>query len=196
MPRSRFLPLVTLALIAAGLTGCQPGALDPDASSAPSTSAEPDPSGTQEPSGEPSGEPSEEPSGEPTAPPTTNPIGGDLDVPCATLFTIDQLYELNPNFAPTNAPAVAVPGAVDAVAAAGGVTCAYQHVTNTDALFVAAAPAAEATAAAPFSEEGDMAVATRITDEWSVAVASPLFLGDEQGANRVIDQVLGNLAGL
>jgi hypothetical protein len=192
----RLLPGAVVATATAlVLAGCAPGALAPVESPAPSASAsaQPTPAPTATPapteteSAEPS--PSSTPSPTGTALPTTPPVVGER--PCTDVYSADQLYEFNPNFAPSSDEG-SLPGAIDAVAAAGGTVCAFQHVTGTDRLLIGVLTDAAGFAAPAFETVGDMGVAASPQGGTIIAVASQYF-STAQDAQQVIDQVADNL---
>ncbi len=194
----RLLPVaVVAAATALALTGCQPGALAPIDSAEPSSSAseQPTTSATPSESEAPSEteslppEPTPTPAPTGSALPTTPPVAGDLD--CSDVYTADQLYEFNPNFAPSSDEG-SLPGAVDDVADAGGTVCAYRHVTGTDRLLIGVLSDAAGFSAPAFETVGAMGVATSPQGGAIVAVASEYF-DQAQDAQQVIDQVADNL---
>ncbi|ROR66431.1 hypothetical protein [Agrococcus jenensis] len=198
----RFRRLLPVAVVAAAtalaLTGCQPGALAPSESSdapEPSSSAseqpqpQPTPSASETTPGSEPESPTPTPAPTGTALPTTPPVAGDLD--CSEVYTADQLYEFNPNFAPSSDEG-SLPGAIDDVADAGGTVCAYQHVTGMDRLLIGVLTDAAGFAAPAFESVGDMGVATSPQGGAIVAVASQYF-DQAQDAQPVIDQVADNL---
>ncbi|MGM1028541.1 MAG: hypothetical protein ACQEWM_01575 [Actinomycetota bacterium] len=207
-PSLRIRRLIPVALVATAtalaLTGCEPGALAPSVSPEPSSSAseQPTPSSsdsegegeTASPSATPtetelpeSPEPIPAPTG--TALPTTPPVAGDIS--CTDVYTADQLYEFNPNFAPSSDQG-SLPGAIDDVADAGGTVCAYQHVTGSDRLLIGVLSDAAGFAAPAFETVSDMGIATSPQDGAIIAVASQYF-DTVQDAQQVIDQVADNL---
>lgn len=187
----RLLPAVIVASATAlSLASCgEPGVLAP--SESPSTT--PTASESSEPSVEPSAAPTEsvEPTPAPTgsALPTTPPVAGEL--PCSTVYTAEQLYEFNPNFAPSSDEG-SLPGAVAEIAAAGGTVCAYQHVTGSDRLLVGVLPEAGGFSAAAFETEGEIGIATSATGGTAVSVASQYF-AEARDAQPVLDQVIANV---
>ncbi|WP_306231508.1 hypothetical protein [Agrococcus beijingensis] len=191
----RLLPAVIMASVTAlGLAGCgEPGALAPSDSPSPTASASetPDPAASGEPteSAEPteSGEPTAAPSE--TAQPTTPPVAG--DIPCSTVYTAEQLYEFNPNFAPTGDQGT-LPGAVAEIADAGGTVCIYQHVTGSDRLLVGVLRDAGGFSSPTFASEGDIGIATTVTGGTAVSIASEYF-AEERDARPVLDQVVANI---
>lgn len=198
----RLLPVaVVAAATALALTGCQPGALAPVESEEPSSSAPEQPTTSATPGATPGEsetpgateslppEPTPTPAPTGTALPTTPPVAGDLD--CSDVYTADQLYEFNPNFAPSSDEG-SLPGAIDDVADAGGTVCAYQHVTGMDRLLIGVLSDAAGFAAPAFEKVGDMGVATSPQGGAIVAVASQYF-DQAQDAQPVIDQVADNL---
>lgn len=196
-PRLRLCRLLPAAIVAAvtavALTGCEPGALAPtdapDASGAPTTSASAEPSEAPGSTGEPG---ASEPAGsEPAATPmpTTPPVAGEL--PCTDVFTTDQLYDFNPNFAPSNQQGQ-LPGAVRSIADAGGTVCIYEHVTGSDRLVVAVQQNATANDYPGFETVGDEGVATTSAGDALISVASVYFVS-ERDAEPIIGDVAANL---
>lgn len=186
------------AVTAVALTGCEPGALAPtdapDVSGAPTTSAPTEPSEQPGSSDEPGAtEPasSEPASSEPgaTSMPTTPPVAGEL--PCTDVFTADQLYDFNPNFAPSNQQGQ-LPGAIRAIADAGGTVCIYEHVTGSDRLVIAVQQDATANSYPGFETVGDEGVATTSAGDALISVASVYFVS-EQDAEPIIGDVAANL---
>lgn len=192
----RLLPVAVIAAAAAlALTGCEPGALAPTDSPEPSTSV----------SGQPSETPSETPDETPDASAgpgetetpgqtetpqvTTPPVAGDL--PCSEVFTADQLYDFNPNFAPTSDRGT-LPGAVANIAEAGGTVCVYQHVTGADRLVIGVLQGMSSFSAPAFETVGDEGVATVPTDGAVVSAAS-IYFASERDAQPVTDDVVANL---
>lgn len=185
----RLLPAVIIASATAlALTGCEPGVLAPSESPTPSTSSSP--TATPSPSATTPAE-SPEPTPAPTgsALPTTPPVAG--DVPCSQVYTADQLYSFNPNFAPSS-DADTLPGAISDIVDAGGTVCAFQHVTGGDRLVVGVLQEAAGFQAPAFETVGDLGVATAPSGGTIVSVASQYFTS-EQDAREVLDQVLANL---
>lgn len=196
-PRLRLRRLLPAAIVAAvtavALTGCEPGALAPtdapDASGAPSTSAPAEPSETP---GSSDGPGATEPaSSEPAATPmpTTPPVAGEL--PCTDVFTADQLYDFNPNFAPSSQQGQ-LPGTIRAIADAGGTVCVYEHVTGSDRLVIAVQQDAMNLDYPGFETVGQEGVATTSADDALISVASVYFVS-EQDARPIIDDVAANL---
>ncbi|WP_072313018.1 hypothetical protein [Agrococcus sp. Marseille-P2731] len=184
----RLLPVAIVAAASAlALTGCEPGALAPTESPSPSTSAQPtpSPSGSAEPTPSPS-----EPAASETAEPTTPPIAG--EIACSEVFTADDLYAFNPNFAPTSERGE-LPGTTADVADAGGTVCAYQHVTGSDRLVIAVLPQAQGTTGPAFETVGEIGVATTLDGEALLSVASEYFV-TEQDAAAVLEQVAANVS--
>ncbi|WP_425844260.1 hypothetical protein [Agrococcus sp. TSP3-2-1] len=186
----RLLPVAIIASATAlALTGCEPGVFAPSDSPSPSASSSPTasplPSATATPVESP--EPTPAPTG--SALPTTPPVAG--DVPCSQVYTADQLYAFNPNFAPSS-DAGTLPGAISDIVDAGGTVCAYQHVTGGDRLVVAVLQEAAGFQAPAFETVGDLGVATAPSGGTVVSVASQYF-ASEQDAREVLDQVLANL---
>lgn len=185
----RLLPAVIIASATAlALTGCEPGVLAPSESPTPSASSSP--SATPSPSATTpveSPEPTPAPTG--SALPTTPPVAG--DVPCSQVYTAEQLYDFNPNFAPSS-DAGALPGAISSIVDAGGTVCAYQHVTGGDRLVVGVLQDASGFQAPVFETVGDLGVATAPSGGTVVSVASQYFTS-ERDARQVLDQVLANL---
>lgn len=187
----RLLPVALVATATAlALTGCEPGALAPVDTAGPTPSAsetaQPTPSESETPLPE-QPEPSPAPTG--SALPTTPPVAGDIS--CTDVYTADQLYEFNPNFAPTSEQG-SLPGALDDVADAGGTVCAYQHVTGADRLLIGVLSDAAGFAAPAFETVADMGVAASPQNGTIIAVASQYF-DTVQDAQQVIDQVADNL---
>lgn len=189
----RLLPVALVATATAlALTGCEPGALAPNDSEAPSPSASetdpssPTPSASETELPEP---PTPTPAPTGSALPTTPPVAGDIS--CTDVYSADQLYEFNPNFAPT-AEQGSLPGAIDDVADAGGTVCAYQHVTGADRLLIGVLNDAAGFAAPAFETVAGMGVATSPQNGAIIAVASEYF-DTVQDAQQVIDQVADNL---
>lgn len=199
-PSTRIRRLLPVALVAAAttlaLTGCEPGALAPIDSPAPSSSAseQPTPSASGSESATPgatelpeSPEPTPAPTG--SALPTTPPVAGDIS--CSDVYSADQLYDFNPNFAPSSDQG-SLPGAIDDVADAGGTVCAYQHVTGADRLLIGVLTDGTGFASPAFETVAGMGVATSPQNGAIVAVASEYF-DTVQDAQQVIDQVADNL---
>lgn len=190
----RLLPVALVATATAlALTGCEPGALAPTASPEPSATASetPTPSATaiETPASTESPEPTPTPAPTGTALPTTPPVAGEL--PCTQVYSADQLYEFNPNFAPSSDEG-SLPGAVADVAQAGGTVCAYQHVTGADRLLIGVLSDAAGFAAPAFETVDDMGVAASPQDGAVIAVASQYF-STAQDAQQVVEQVATNL---
>lgn len=182
------LPLVLAVSFA--LTGCQAGMLAPtESESAPASEAPPVESPTQQPTASPSeGEPTEVPTQEPLAP------GEAVDFTCDELFTLQQLYDFDPNFSPVNETDIDLPGAFTSIAEAGGLVCAFKHVTADALLVVGAAPAGvDFGDNAGFTNNGALGTETSEGEQYSVAVGSSHF-GSEGDAAGIIEQVQGNLA--
>ena len=179
--------MIVAAATALALTGCEPGALAPAESPEPSSSASGQP--TQSP-GETT-EPGETEAPEQTETPevTTPPVAGDL--PCSDVFTADQLYEFNPNFAPTTDQGT-LPGAIADIADAGGTVCVYQHVTGADRLVIGVLQGLGEFNAPEFETVGDEGVVTVPVDGTIVSAAS-IYFPSADSAQTVIDQVSGNL---
>lgn len=196
----RLLPVALVATATAlALTGCEPGVLAPTSSPEPSATAseQPTPTPTETQIGtetetpvpsEPS-EPTSTPAPTGTALPTTPPVAGEL--PCTDVYSADQLYEFNPNFAPSSDEG-SLPGAIDDVADAGGTVCAYQHVTGSDRLLIGVLQDAAGFAAPAFETVGEMGVAASPQGGTIIAVASQYF-ANAQEAQLVIDQVADNI---
>ncbi|MFA4841095.1 MAG: hypothetical protein WC580_05270 [Agrococcus sp.] len=192
----RLLPVaVVTTATALVLAGCAPGALAPAESPEPSATAteQPTPTPTETETETPTATESPEPSSTPaptgTALPTTPPVAGEL--PCTSVYTADQLYEFNPNFAPSSDEG-SLPGAIDDVADAGGTVCAYQHVTGSDRLLIGVLQDASGFAAPAFETVSDMGVAASPQGGTIIAVASQYF-ATAQDAQLVIDQVADNI---
>ena len=133
------LPVALLAAAALGLSGCQAGLLAPTVSesASPSASSDVEAPSTQQP--EPSaseGEPSEAPSQSPVAP------GEAVDFTCEEVFTLQQLYDFDPNFALADDPGIPLPAAFELIADNGGLVCAYRHVTANAVLLIGVGPEA------------------------------------------------------
>ncbi|WP_413316507.1 hypothetical protein AA0Z99_07665 [Agrococcus sp. 1P02AA] len=192
-PRHRIRRLLPVAIVAAAaavaLTGCEPGALAPTDSPTPSSSAQPTPSagGSAEPTPTPT--PSE-PAGSEPAEPTTPPVAG--EIACSEVFTADDLYAFNPNFAPTGERGE-LPGTTADIADAGGTVCAYQHVTGPDRLVIAVLPQAQGATGPTFEAVGEVGVATTLDGDALLSVASEYFV-TEQDAATVLEQVAANLS--
>ena len=184
----RLLPAAIVgAATGLALTGCVPGVLAPEES--PTPTPQPSASPSETPAPEPA--PTEEPTAAPpeTALPTTPPIAGEL--PCDEVYTAEQLYEFNPNFAPSSDEG-SLPGAIGDIADAGGTVCAYQHVTGSDRLIVGVLSDATGFAAPEFSTEGDIGIATAPAGGTIVSVASQYF-AQLRDAQPVLDQVIENV---
>lgn len=182
---TRLLPVTIVAAAAAlALTGCEPGALAPTDSPEPSTSSSPQPTEAGGATPQPS-----EPDATETPEVTTPPVAGEL--PCSSVYTADQLYEFNANFAPSS-DAGTLPGAIADIADAGGTVCAYQHVTGPDRLVVGVLPGLGEFDAVEFETVGDEGVASRETDGGVVSVAS-IYFASAQDAQQVLDQVAANV---
>lgn len=183
----RLLPAAIVAAVTAlALTGCEPGVLAPTESPVPSTSTTP--TATSEPSETPTDEPVETEASE-TPEPTTPPVAGDLA--CSDLFTAGQLYEFNPNFAPTEQQGQ-LPGATATIADAGGTVCVYQHVTSSDRLVIAVLQDPGTVDAAAFETVGDEGVATEQASNVLISVAS-IYFASAADAQPILDQVAANL---
>ena len=186
--RRRLLPVaIVAAATALALTGCEPGALAPVDSPEPSSSASGQPSQARGETTEP-GE-TEAPEQTETPEVTTPPVAGDL--PCSDVFTADQLYEFNPNFAPTTDQGT-LPGAIADLAEAGGTVCVYQHVTGADRLVIGVLQGLGEFNAPEFETVGDEGVVTVPVDGTIVSAAS-IYFPSADSAQTVIDQVSGNL---
>lgn len=193
----RLLPVAIVAVATAfALTGCEPGALAPQDSAVPSGSpsataapselpgATDGPADTEPAGSEPAGsEPAETPA------PTTPPVAGDLA--CSDIFTAAQLYDFNPNFAPTTQQGE-LPGATAEIADAGGTVCIYQHVTGSDRLVVAVLQDPATLDYPGFEPVGDEGVATSRASNVLISVAS-IYFASERDAQPIIDQVSSNL---
>lgn len=192
-PSLRIRRLLPITIVAAAtvlaLTGCEPGALAPTDSPTPSTNptVTPDPGETAAPTDEP-GE-TEVPGETDTPEVTTPPVAGEL--PCTDVFTADQLYAFNPNFAPSSDEGT-LPGAVADIAAAGGTVCAYQHVTGSDRLVVAVLQGMGDFDAPGFETVGEIGVASAQVNGAVVSAASIYFV-TERDAQPVLDEVIANL---
>ncbi len=173
------------------LTGCEPGALAPteapNGSDAPSTSAPAEPSETPGATDEPVDSAPAEPAATPL--PTTPPVAGEL--PCTDVFTADQLYDFNPNFAPSNQQGQ-LPDTIRAIADAGGTVCAYEHVTGSDRLVIAVLEDPASFDYPAFETSGEVGVATSRSSNVLISVASVYFVS-EQDAQPIIDDVSTNL---
>ncbi|MCH1883721.1 hypothetical protein [Agrococcus sp. ARC_14] len=180
---------IVAAVTALALTGCEPGVLAPTESPEPSTSPSTTSEATQTP--EPTEDPgtTETPDPSSSAEPTTPPVAGEL--PCSDVFTADQLYEFNPNFAPTGEPGE-LPGAIADIADAGGTVCAYQHVTGSDRLVVAVLQDAGGFSGAGFETVGDEGVST-VPAGGAVVAAASIYFASAQDAQPVTDEVVANL---
>ncbi|GEK80992.1 hypothetical protein [Agrococcus baldri] len=189
--RRRLLPVTIVAAVTAlALTGCEPGVLAPTESPEPSSSptVTPEPSESETPgSGEPTETDAPEQSGSPE--PTTPPVAGEL--PCTEVFTADQLYDFNPNFAPTSDQGE-LPGAIGEIADAGGTVCAYQHVTGSDRLVIAVLQDAGGFSGAGFETVGDEGVST-VPSGGTVVAAASIYFASAQDARPYIDEVIANL---
>ncbi|WP_347754156.1 hypothetical protein [Agrococcus sp. ProA11] len=183
----RPLPVAIVAAVTAmALTGCEPGALAPTdaATDSPSASATSEPIETPGATDEPiDAEP------EPTVLPTTAPVAGEL--PCSDVYTADQLYDFNPNFAPSNQQGQ-LPGAIGEIAEAGGTVCVYEHVTGSDRLLIAVQQDASTSDYPGFETVGDEGIATTLANDALISVASVYFVS-EQDARPVVDDVASNL---
>ena len=185
------LPLALLTAAALGLTGCQAGLLAPTPSEtevAPSGAAPIESPSGETPDESPSeGEPDEAPSQEPLAP------GEAVDFTCESLFTLQQLYDYDPNFTPSNEAPAELPAAFTAIAEAGGLVCAYRHVTADAVLLVGVAPAdAELGDASGYTNNGVYGVETAAAGDYVIAAGSDRF-GAEGDAAGVLEQVGGNV---
>jgi hypothetical protein len=185
----RLWPVAIMAAVTAmALTGCEPGVLaptdSPDPSAGPTVTAEP--SETPEPT-----QPGETEAPEQTDTPevTTPPVAGDL--PCTDVFTADQLYEFNPNFAPTSDEGE-LPGTIGEIADAGGTVCAYQHVTGSDRLVIGVLQGLGDFNAPAFETVGDVGVAA-VQSSGSVIAAGSVYFAEERDAQQVLDEVAGNV---
>ncbi|MGO1406478.1 MAG: hypothetical protein ACTIKK_09895 [Agrococcus casei] len=189
------LPLALFAAAALGLTGCQAGLLAPTPSEtevAPSGAAP-----VESPSEEASEEsPEESPSeGEPDEAPSQEPLspGEAVDFTCESLFTLQQLYEYDPNFTPSNEAPAELPAAFSAIADAGGLVCAFQHVTAGALLLVGIAPEdADLGEASGYTNNGVIGTETAEAGEYVIAVGSDRF-GKEGDAAGLLQQVSGNV---
>jgi hypothetical protein len=177
---------MVVAATALALTGCgEPGVLAPIDSPEPSTSTSVEPSPAPGASETPDDSPA--PSG--SAQPTTPPVAGDLA--CTDVFTAAQLYDFNPNFAPT-ADAGDLPGVIADIADAGGTVCAYQHVTGADRLVIGVLEGMGNFSAPEFETVGDEGVATS-TNGSAVVAAASIYFGELRDAQPVLDEVAENL---
>ncbi|SFR98382.1 hypothetical protein SAMN04487783_0218 [Agrococcus baldri] len=187
--RPRLLPVTIMAAVTAmALTGCEPGALAPADSSDPTTSptVTVEPTETTEP-GQP--DDTETPAETDTPEVTTPPVAGDL--PCTDVFTADQLYAFNPNFAPSSDQGE-LPGAIADIADAGGTVCAYQHVTGSDRLVVGVLEGPGDFDAPPFETVGEIGVASAQANGAVIAAASIYFV-EARDAQQVLDEVAANV---
>ncbi|WP_206446202.1 hypothetical protein [Agrococcus sp. KRD186] len=187
--RHRLLPVTIVAAVTAlALTGCEPGVLaptdSPDPSTGPTVTAEP--TETTQPT-EPGA--TETPGQTDTPEVTTPPVAGDL--PCTDVFTADQLYAFNPNFAPSSDQGE-LPGAIADIADAGGTVCAYQHVTGSDRLVIGVLEGMGDFDAPEFESVGEIGVASAQTDGSVVAAASIYFV-EARDAQQVLDEVSANV---
>lgn len=192
--RRHLLPVTIVAAVTAlALTGCEPGVLAPTETPEPSASATvtPEPSEPAETPGQ-TDEPGESEAPEPSdsTEPTTPPVAGEL--PCTDVFTADQLYAFNPNFAPSSEQGQ-LPGVVADIADAGGTVCAYQHVTSADRLVIGVLQGMGDFNAPGFESVSGVGVASTQSDDAVIAVASVYFEQDEQYAQQVLDEVGANL---
>lgn len=173
-----------LAFLAIGLTGCQPGLLAPsDDDHIP---------GLQQPDESPEPSASE---GEPEEPPTQSAIGdGDaLDVTCEEVFTLDQLYEFDPNFTPTDAIERDLPPVFETISDAEGVVCAYAHVTAEQVLLVGVAPSGtDLGDDGGYTNEVGIGTVAEEFGGYVVAVGSTYF-GDASDADGLIETVSLNM---
>lgn len=183
MQGTRLAAVLLAAVALVGLTACEPGAFDAGESDAPSS----------EPTASPTDAP-EDTEAPPSPAPTVDPVGGELDLACDQVVTPQQVYDLNANFAATSSPSAGVPAEVQAVADAGGVVCAWEHLTNGDPLLAAVAYASEAPDDADFeAEDGSVFIRGERNDDYWIVVASPYFSAAEPGAADLIAQIAGNL---
>jgi hypothetical protein len=185
MPRA----LVTALALAAALAtaACAPGSLAPDASSSPTPTTTQAPPSTEAPADpNPS---AYEPA--PSVAPTVPPASGDLDIACDAMLTPQQVYDINPQMLATASPSSPLPSAFGAIVDAGGVVCAWEHVTNADVLLVGIAPAATAADAA--TDCAPLTCVDETAGDRLVRVGSRYFEGAlDQGA-AVAAQVVANV---
>ncbi|WP_293695652.1 hypothetical protein [uncultured Agrococcus sp.] len=175
---------VALALVTIGLTGCQPGLLAPaDDEHVPGLQ---DPSATPEPSAS---------EGEPEEPPTQSPLGGGdaLDVTCEEVLTLDQLYDFDPNFTPTDEAARDLPPVFETIADADGIVCAFTHVTAEQMLLVGVAPSGtELGDDEGYTNEVGIGTVAEEFGGYVVAVGSTYF-GDPSDAEGLVETVSLNM---
>lgn len=185
--RARLLPATIVAAAAAlALTGCEPGVLAPPESQGPTPSASEQPVESPAATDAPA---TDDPAATDSPEVTTPPVAGEL--PCTDVFTAEQLYEFNPNFAPSSEQG-SLPGAIADIAEAGGTVCAYQHVTGSDRLVVAVLQEAAGFAAPEFEAVGDEGVAALPSGGTIVAAAS-IYFTSAADAQPVLDAVADNL---
>ncbi|GAA2174421.1 hypothetical protein GCM10009846_20300 [Agrococcus versicolor] len=186
MPRPRAL-LAALALVGAlALAACAPGSLDPTPTSDATPTQAPPPSDAPEDPNPSAFEPA------PSVAPSVGPAAGDLDLACDALLTPQQVYDFNPQMLATASPTSALPEAFAAIVDAGGVVCAWEHVTSADVLLVGVAPAdgpsVDGSGCAPLTCIDDAA------DDLLVRVGSRYFEGAEDQGADVAALVVANLA--
>ncbi len=179
--------MIVAAATALALTGCEPGALAPVDSPEPSATATEQP--TESPDGTQAPVESDEPSATESPEVTTPPVAGEL--PCTDILTAEQLYDFNPNFAPTTEQGT-LPGAIADIAEAGGTVCAYQHVTGSDRLVVGVLQDAAGFSAPEFEAVGDEGVAT-LPAGGAVVAAASIYFASADDAQPWLDEVADNL---
>lgn len=176
--------LLVAAALAAGLTGCQPGALD----DSPSPSEQADPSAT------PVDPAPSETLPVPSAAPSSEPVEGETPLACDALVTPQQVYDVNPNFVTTTTPD-ALPAPFEAVLEAGGGVCAWSHTSTGDVLLVGVAPAVEAPAETDIQQQdGDVFTLASVQNSWWIVVASEYFTADDPAAEDMTATVAANLS--
>ena len=185
-------PVVLLALSSA-LTGCQPGLLaldDPDAPPVTGPSEEPTAS-AEETVEDPSVSPSSE--GEPSEAPTQAPVGGGdaIGFTCEQVFTLEQLYDFDPNFTPADEPGRELPQVFVQIGDDEGIVCAYRHVTSEALLLVGVAPG-DSGIEPGYTNEVGIGTTAATAGDYVVAVGSTYF-GAAGDADSLIDQVTGNV---
>lgn len=185
------LPAALLAAAALGLTGCQAGLLAPteSESATPSASNDVEAPSTEQP--EPSaseGEPSEAPSQSPVSP------GEAVDFTCEEAFTLQQLYDFDPNFALADDPGIPLPAAFELIADNGGLVCAYSHVTSGALMLIGVGPAGtDYSEGSTYTNDGNIGVEYRQTESYGIAAGSTYF-GSEGDAVPILDQVEANIS--
>lgn len=186
--------LLHLALFAAaalGLTGCQAGLLAPNPGDnpAPSPSSDVEAPSTSEPEASASeGEPSEAPSQSPVAP------GEAVDFTCEEVFTLQQLYDFDPNFALADDPGIPLPSAFQLIADNDGLVCAYSHVTSNALLLIGVGPeGTDYSDGTTYTNMGHVGVEYRQTESYGIAAGSTYF-GSEGDAAGILDQIEANVS--